>query len=138
MVSTYHGIGPSQAWSASSSRPNRARCRSSSASTRRTPPPLTQIIDKRMIVCKLAEQRIDAGPIKLFGVKVAAGPFDLLLVLRMSRIGQRIEELRVAPNAAHIFRWSRSSAIHRQRILDARLWVQDPLDYQITLPAVTE
>jgi len=41
----------------------------------------------------------------------------------MRRIGQRIQELRVTPHAAYIFRRSHSSALDTQRMLEARLRV---------------
>ena len=72
------------------------------------------------------------------GIEVAAGPAFGFAVLRIFGVGDDVEEVGVAVDAADILGWSRAGAVDSAG--GARLWIEgeEPLEFDDVLPVVAK
>ena len=76
--------------------------------------------------------------IELFGREPSAAPLHELLATFMFRIGQSVEELRIAPGPANIFRRTGSLSLQTERVFLVLLDRRAALEQDLMFPAVTE
>lgn len=73
-----------------------------------------------------------------FGVKSIASPLGHLFVIRVRRIAERLQKIRVPPDTANILRWSGPPAGGYNRISHFGLVRKHLLKQHLVFPAVTE
>ncbi|MEZ6130286.1 MAG: hypothetical protein R3C59_16505 [Planctomycetaceae bacterium] len=75
--------------------------------------------------------------IELLGIELT-GPCNEFVVLFVLGIGDGFEELGVAPNPAHVFRWAGTPAFDTHWITTTFLGTETSLTNHLVLPVVTE
>jgi hypothetical protein len=103
--------------------------RAASASCGRGPRPL---------LCQHCDVRSEFLAINMVRIEVAANPFLEFSVSLMSGIADRVEEFGIAPGTANVFWRATCADINQSRIDDAWLRIEETLDLDRVLPAITE
>ena len=84
---------------------------------------------------QFAVHGIEVEPLR---VKLAADPFQHILVALVLRVAYRLKELGVAPDPAAVLGRARPLTLDAAGILDLRLWVQGLFEDDLVLPGIAE
>src|SRR5207253_3537042 len=77
---------------------------------------------------KPAQRRVHVLDIELLGVEFTTDPFQSFLVLRVVRIVQDLQQLGIAPRAAHILGRTGSSTLDADRVRRTGLGLEELLN----------